>query len=176
MAPHGIYRSEGDDEWVAIACRDQADWRAFGGVVGGGAKSGEDGESWCAEPRFAEPEARLAAQDALDRCVQGWTAKRSKFDAEEALLEAGVPAAAVRKPEERIDGDAGNRDFGLWPTVRHAKMGEVRVDGEPVRFSRTDWRIERGAPCLGEHTEEVLGRVLGMGAEEVAALREEGVA
>jgi formyl-CoA transferase len=54
-------------------------------------------------------------------------------------------------------------------------MGRVRVDGLPVHLSKTDWRIERGAPCLGEHTELVLGRVLGLSAADVAKLRAEGV-
>jgi len=34
MAPHGIYPSLGEDAWVAIACRDEADWGRFAGVVG----------------------------------------------------------------------------------------------------------------------------------------------
>jgi crotonobetainyl-CoA:carnitine CoA-transferase CaiB-like acyl-CoA transferase len=54
-------------------------------------------------------------------------------------------------------------------------MGAVRVDGLPVHLSETDWRIERGAPCLGEHTEEVLTGLLGLSPADVAKLREEGV-
>jgi crotonobetainyl-CoA:carnitine CoA-transferase CaiB-like acyl-CoA transferase len=54
-------------------------------------------------------------------------------------------------------------------------MGDVRVDGLPVRFSRTPWRIERGAPCLGEHNAEVFGRLLGLTADEVAELKAERV-
>ena len=49
------------------------------------------------------------------------------------------------------------------------------MEGHPVHFSKTDWTIERAAPCLGEHTEEVLGRLLGMNSQEVDELREEGV-
>jgi crotonobetainyl-CoA:carnitine CoA-transferase CaiB-like acyl-CoA transferase len=44
-----------------------------------------------------------------------------------------------------------------------------------VRFSETPWSIERGGPCLGEHTAEVLSEVLGLSGEEIAALRKEGV-
>jgi crotonobetainyl-CoA:carnitine CoA-transferase CaiB-like acyl-CoA transferase len=91
------------------------------------------------------------------------------------LQAAGVPAAAVQKPEERIERDAATAELGLWPTVHHSKIGDVRVDGLPVRFSETPWSIERGAPCVGEHTEEVLTEVLGLSGEEVAALRREGV-
>ena len=54
-------------------------------------------------------------------------------------------------------------------------MGDVRVDGQPVHFSKTDWSMSRGAPCLSEHTEDVLTRVLGYSSEDVAALREAGV-
>jgi crotonobetainyl-CoA:carnitine CoA-transferase CaiB-like acyl-CoA transferase len=54
-------------------------------------------------------------------------------------------------------------------------MGDVRVDGLPVRFSRTPHKISRGAPCVGEHTEQVLGDLLGLGKAEIAALRAEGV-
>ena len=55
----------------------------------------------------------------------------------------------------RIDLDPSTGDFGLWPKVHHAKIGDVRVDGQPVHFSATDWHLERGAPCLGEHNDEV---------------------
>ena len=166
MAPHGIYPCIGDDDWVAIACRDQDDWLRFAEVVG---------ESWCALPEYATLDSRLAAQDALDERVGAWTVLRGKFDVETLLRQSGVPVSAVMKPEERIDLDASTGDFGLWPTVAHTQMGDVRVDGQPVHFSETDWRTTRGGPCLGEHNEEVLHRLLGMSAEQVARLQEEGV-
>lgn len=171
MAPHGIYPAAGDDDWVAIACRNEDDWPAFCGIVA---------EPWCEAPAFATLADRCAAQDELDDHVGAWTASRSKFAIEETLRDAGVPAAAVQKPQERIDQDASTSAFGLWPEVRHAKMGTVRVDGQPVHFHGADgpgadWHFERGGPCLGEHNEEVLTRLLGLSAEEVGALGEEGV-
>ena len=165
MAPHGIYPSAGNDDWVAIACRDDRDWQALGRVVA---------EAWCDRPSFGGLAGRLKAQDELDERLGRWTAVRGKFEAETALLAEGVPAAAVNKPEERIDGCPSTAAFGLWPRVRHTQMGDVRVDGQPVHFSKTDWRMKRGAPCLGEHTAEVLTEVLGMDAAEIAALREAG--
>ena len=166
MAPHGIYPCEGDDDWVAIACRNQDDWMRFAAVVG---------ESWCAARTYADLDSRLAAQDELDERVGVWTSGQGKFDVQELLCDAGIPVSVVMKPEERIDLDSTTADFGLWPTVRHSEMGDVRVDGQPVHFSQTDWRITRSGPCLGEHNEEVLTRLLGLAPEEVARLEEEGV-
>ena len=166
MAPHGIYPSQGDDDWVAIACRDQRDWLALVDVIAA---------EWCRDPRFAEPASRIAAQDELDAYLGAWTSERSKYATEALLLEAGVPVAPVQKPEERIDIDPSTGDFGLWPTARHREMGDVRVDGQPAHFSQTDWDIDRGAPCLGEHTEEVLTRVLGLDPAEVQQLHADGV-
>ena len=54
-------------------------------------------------------------------------------------------------------------------------MGEVRVDGLPVHLSETDWTMTRGAPCLGEHNDEVFGELLGLSAGEIDGLRAEGV-
>ena len=166
MAPHGIYPCLGDDDWIAVACRDQADWQALAEVVG---------EAWCQEQQFADGEWRYAAQDELDQHLSAWTAPQHKFEIEEQLRAVGVPVAAVMKPEERIDLDPSTGDFGLWPRVPHAKMGDIRVDGQPVHFSETDWHLAHGGPCLGEHNAEVLTGLLGYSADEVAAMRDEGV-
>ncbi len=166
MAPHGIYPCQGDDEWLAISVRDDDDWRAFGQVAG---------SEWTSADRFATCDGRLAAQDELDALMADWTRGLSKFETEQKLQAAGVPAAAVQKPRERIDNDPETERLGLWPTVVHSKMGEVRVDGIPVKFSKTPWQIERGAPCVGEHNHEVLSRLLGLSADEIDDLREQGV-
>ena len=166
QVPHGIYPAAGDDEWVAIACRSDAEWAALAGVVG---------EAWAREPRLAALAGRCKAEDELDANLAAWTRARAKTATASALEGAGVPAAPVAKPPERVDRDPATAGFGLWPTVRHSKMGDVRVDGLPVHFSKTDWELRRGGPCLGEHTEEVLGRLLGLSPDDVAKLRAEGV-
>ena len=166
MAPHGIFRAQGDDEWVAVVCRDDRDWQAFAGVVG---------EPWVENDAFVDVAARKANEDALEERLELWTRQRQKFAIQKQLLAVGVPCAAVQKPGERIDHDPDTEGFGLWPTVAHTKMGDVRVDGLPVHLSQTDWDMERGGPCLGEHTEQVLSDLLGMSADEVAELRTQGV-
>jgi crotonobetainyl-CoA:carnitine CoA-transferase CaiB-like acyl-CoA transferase len=166
MAPHGIYPAAGEDAWVAVACRDDADWAACRAVIG---------EEWAGAETFAHLEGRLAHQDELDRQLIGWTRSRDRHEVARVMLAAGVPAAAVAMPEDRIDHDAVTADWGLWPTVHHTLMGDVRVEGLPVHLSRTDWVIDRGAPCLGEHNEKIFGDLLGLTPDELAGLAERGV-
>ena len=166
MAPHGIYPAAGDDRWVAIACRDDRDWAALADLVG---------EPWTRDARYGSLEGRLADEDALDGHVGRWTSGRDAFAGAEAVRAAGVPAAAVARSEDRIDRDVATRDWGLFPTVVHSAMGEVRVDGLPVHLSRTDWVVARGAPCLGEHNDLVYGELLGLDADARAALHADGV-
>jgi benzylsuccinate CoA-transferase BbsF subunit len=86
-----------------------------------------------------------------------------------------VPAVAVARPEDRIDHDPATSEWGLWPTVHHREMGDVRVDGIPIHLSETDWSIERSGPCLGEHTGYVLSEILGLDDDEIEQLAKEGV-
>lgn len=166
MAPHGIYPASGSDNWVAIACRNDEDWRAIASVVS---------QEWADDARYKTLEGRFANQDALDAQVGEWTSSRDRYQVAAELRGTGVPAAAVQRPEDRIENDDETAAWGLWPQVKHTAMGAVRVDGFPVHFSETDWVIERGAPCLGEHNDVVFGEILGLGSKEIAELREEGV-
>jgi benzylsuccinate CoA-transferase BbsF subunit len=166
MAPHGIYPARGEDEWVAISCRSDGKWQALSGAIG---------EPWARQERFADLAGRLQHEDDLDRHLGEWTGVRDKFEVAAAIQGVGIPATAVQRPQERIDQDPNTEAWGLWPTVRHGAMGEVRVDGLPVHLSETDWQMARGAPCLGEHNDRVYGDLLGLSREEIATLREQGV-
>ena len=165
MAPHGIYPALGDDRWIAIACRSDADWAALGRVID---------RPFVRDPRFAGLDGRLAAQDELDAEIASWTRERDAYAAARALVDAGVPASAVARPEERIEHDPNTAAWGLWPEVEHGAIGRVRVDGLPVHLSRTDWSIARGAPTLGEHNQLVFGDLLGLDRSEIDELRADG--
>ena len=166
ICPHAIYPAAGDDNWIAIACRDEADWRALAAAIA---------EPWVDDERFADLASRIDHEQALDERIGRWTAASDAFETAERLRAAGLPAAAVARPEDRIEHDPNTAAWGLWPEVKHTEMGRLRVDGMPVHLSETDWRISRSGPCLGEHNEQVYGDLLGLGADELARLREEGV-
>jgi crotonobetainyl-CoA:carnitine CoA-transferase CaiB-like acyl-CoA transferase len=165
MAPHNIYATAGTDEWIAVACRSDDDWMAMREVVA---------EPWALSSRFETLAARLEHQDEMDANLEQWTMRHDRFELAASLQEAGVPAAAVQRPGERIDHDPSTASWGLWPVATHPMMGEVRVEGLPIHLSDTDWCIRRGAPRLGEHNDYVFGELLGIDSSRRAELREIG--
>jgi benzylsuccinate CoA-transferase BbsF subunit len=166
MAPHGPYPCRGEDNWVVIACRNDDDWAAAACVID---------EDWAREARWTSLSGRLADEPELDRLIGEWTSTRGRADVASALRGAGVPAAPVAQPGERIDADRDTHDWGLWPMVDHAAMGAVRVDGQPVHFEKTDWEIDAAAPVLGQHNDYVFGELLGLSDREIAVLAAEKV-
>jgi len=68
-------------------------------------------------------------------------------------------------------------DRGMVLEMPHAQAegGAVKLVANPVRLSATPPTYRITPPGLGEHTDEVLGGVLGMTASDIAALREKGV-
>ena len=126
MAPHGIYPASGEDNWIAIACRQNNDWSRLAGLIG---------EPWARN--FEELETRLELQGELDVKLGEWTRLQDKFSLQDMLRELQLPVAVVQKPQERIDHDVTTAAFGLWPEVQHNAIGTVRVDGLPVHLSET---------------------------------------
>ena len=164
MAPHGIYPCQGEDEWIAISVRDDNEWLALSKIVD---------EPWT-EP-YQSLDTRAAQQDQLDTLMQTWCRTQNKFFLQTRLREVKIPAAAVLKPSERIDKNTNVKSAELWPEVTHSAMGQVRVDGQPVNFSNTNWQSTQGGPCLGEHTKEVLTGLLNYSDADVDQMYAEGI-
>lgn len=165
MAPHGIYECAGDDQWVAISVRDDSEWSVLCEVMG---LSNIEGQ-------YQTLATRMEHQDDIDGAIERWTKTRTPMNVMDALQSRGVPAAAVQHPQDRIEHDPNTEAWGLFPTVKHELMGKVRVDGMPMKHSKTPARIQHGAPVLGQHNRQVFGEVLGMDSDTIEALSEQGV-
>ena len=169
-APHGLYPCRGTDRWVAISCGDQQQWRALARAAGH--------PEWCDEPRFADLARRLENQDALDRVIAEWTAKRDAYAVMDRLQSVGVPAGVSQTAEDRCDRDPQLESLDWLTEVTGTKIGRWPIADLPVRMSDTPpyigGRLDRGAPCYGEDNEYVFGELLGLPARKIAELAEEG--
>jgi crotonobetainyl-CoA:carnitine CoA-transferase CaiB-like acyl-CoA transferase len=167
MSPHGAFPCAGDDRWCAIAVEDDAQWRALCRVTGN--------SSAAEDPRFATIAGRQAHEDVVEALVCGWTRQRDPEAAAAALQDAGIPAAPVENGRDLVEDDEHLRARGFYVALRHPVAGEFLHEGICVRLADTPGRIERPAPTLGQHTDEVLTELLGLDERELVSLRADGV-
>ena len=165
-APQGVYRARGDDEWVAISVRDDADWQALGAALGD--------PDWHGQPAFSDAAGRRLQHGQIDAQIEAWTSQRSAREAEAALQQAGVPAGAVLDFQQLGD-DPQLAARGAFQEVEHPAFGvEVRATSQWSRGDQPQ-RIDLPAPCFGQHNRQVLSDVLGMDSGEIDALERDGV-
>ena len=74
----------------------------------------------------------------------------------EVINKAGCPCGRVMNLQEVFD-DPQVRAMDMVLDVDHGENGVVRMTGFPVKLSKTPARIQRPAPKLGEHNDEILG-------------------
>ena len=165
IAPHNTYRCAGEDRWIAIAVENEKQWHAVCEVLAL--------DDLQADARFADNASRTVHEDALDAAIGATTAARDPFDLMADLQERGVPAGLCQRTDDKMERDPQLQARAFYRSAPHAELGEHRYEGLPMQFSRARWRIDRGAPLLGEHTHDVLTRVLGYSETEVAALAAE---
>lgn len=165
MAPHGIYpcaASEGE-AWVAIAVRDDPEWRALcreAGLDAGLAGLGRV--------------ERVEARDRLDAEVAAWSAVRTVEEVIAACDAAGVPVAPVASARG-LAGDAHLAARGAWWRISDADLARpMLVHALPWRFVRRPARLRRAAPAFAAHNEAILGGELGLSPGTIAALEAEG--
>ncbi len=171
-APHGAYRCAGTDRWLAIACFEEAEFRALATLAGH--------REWLDDPRFATLAARLANQGALDAAVTSWTSTQEAHAAMLALQQAGVAAGVCQTAEDRCEHDPQLAALEWLTEIEGTKIGAWPVTELPaVKFSATPGHAggitRRGAPCYGEDNVRLLGELCGYSPSEVAQLAEEGV-
>jgi crotonobetainyl-CoA:carnitine CoA-transferase CaiB-like acyl-CoA transferase len=158
---------DAENKWFAIAAL-QADrfWPQFCKVFGL-----EDLEK---DPRFENQVVRGQNFDELKLRLEKIVKTKSRDEWVRLLDEAGIPVAPVYDYAD-IANDPQVIANGYIVEVNDPIHGKVKVPGIPVQLSKTPGKVERLAPELGQHTEEVLMKVCGYTWHELGKLREAGV-
>ena len=164
-APQGLYSCDGDDggeHWIAVSVETDDQWsRADRGA--GRPHARPSTPTWPTSPVV------VATTTVSTRCSGGGPRGRTVGTAVEELIAVGVPAAGLSDPR-RIHLHPQHRARGFVEDTPHAVLGSLPVFGMPFRMSGRDRWNDRPAPVVGEHNAEVLGGLLGLGDDEMAAL------
>jgi benzylsuccinate CoA-transferase BbsF subunit len=175
--PHGLYPcaptptpggEQKTDRWIAISVLEDRHWGNLAELLV------RDGQGWAADPRFAELEGRELAEEDLDCRISTWTSTLEVHVLEARLQAAGIPAAVVADAED-LERDPQLLSRGFFERVLSPEGEAMVFDGIPWQTDGISGRIRGPGPRLGEHTDQVLGEVLGLGDGEIRALRDAGV-
>jgi crotonobetainyl-CoA:carnitine CoA-transferase CaiB-like acyl-CoA transferase len=126
------------------------------------------------DPRYATEAARVQNRETLVPLLNEVLGRRAADDWLKRFEAVGVPAGRIRTVAEVCESPHLEAR-GMIVTLPHPKAGGLRVLGVPVRLHATPGKAVTPPPLLGQHTERVLTRVLGMKRAQVARLRQAGV-
>jgi len=127
---------------------------------------------WKTEPDYATPPARLPRLKHIFATIEAWTMTKTKFEVMNICNEHDVPVGPILSMKE-IAEEQSLRDTGTVVEVDHPTRGKYLTVGNPVKMSDSITEVQR-SPLLGEHTEEILGKVLGYSAKEIAEIKTSG--
>ncbi len=166
IAPQAVYRCRGEDMWIAISIRSDAEWKIFCGVIGR--------LELALDARYVNVGSRHANHDHLDQIIEQWTRERDPLEATTILQQAGIAAGAALKGDQLL-ADSHLNARGFWEIVEHPEAGTHPYLSRPFKFSKTPGKTRYPAPLLGEHTEYVLRGILHLSEEEIRELEASGV-
>jgi crotonobetainyl-CoA:carnitine CoA-transferase CaiB-like acyl-CoA transferase len=164
FAPHGVFACAGEDRWVAIVVRDDAEWSRLASLIGGETMDGA----------FSTLAGRKANEDRLEALIEAWTRARDVADIERDLQALAIP---VHRAADSADMVADPQLIARRHFVRlpHPLGGDSVIEASRFALSETPAQYLRAAPHFGRDAREVLTGILGYDETKVAALDATGV-
>ena len=164
-APQNVYQCPGDEQWLALAVTNDAQWQALCGLLGN--------PDWTRDEELATAAGRRAKHDRIDHHLAAWAAEQDLDDAVERLIALGIPAAPIF--DNRLASQ--HPQFaarGFFEELEHPVAGTHPHAGPPFRYASVERWAREPAPTMGQHNREVLGE-LGLDEAEIERLEQSGV-
>ena len=153
----------GRNDYIFIFAQQQM-WKAFANAIGR--------PDIIEDPKYATPESRWDNRETLNAIIEGWTRQKTKYEAMRILGDAGVPSGACQDTGEILE-DPHLKEREMIIDIDYPPRGKYKTVGCPIKLSDSPADIKR-PPTLGEHTEDLLGKLCGVTPEDFTKLREKG--
>lgn len=153
------------DQHITIAIGNDRQYQSLCAII--------DRPDLAADPRFATNPSRVEHRDALIPELEAAFRLRTAAEWLAACDQAGIPSGPINTVEQVFEHPQVLAN-GMLQTVDHP-AGPLKLAGIPYLLSETPGAIHRPPPLLGQHTDEVLGELLGRSPAEIASLRAAGV-
>ena len=129
---------------------------------------------WAGDPRFDSNAGRVQHREELVRLIEERLRAKGRDQWIRELAAAGLPTGPINSVDQVFENPQV-RHRGMVQEIEHPTSGRIRLVGIPVKFSDSPGAISLPPPLLGQHTAEVLGKLLGYTADEIDDLKREGV-
>jgi crotonobetainyl-CoA:carnitine CoA-transferase CaiB-like acyl-CoA transferase len=158
IVPYETFTASDGDFVLAVGNDDQ--WRRFCRVAG-----------LDRDERFETNRQRVMRYDELRPILTECIRRHTRQHWIEQLNKAGVPCGSVRDLKE-VFTDPQLDARQMIARAEHATIGAIRLLGLPIKLSQTPGSVRTAPPTLGQHTDAVLQKDLGLSVAEISALRE----
>jgi CoA:oxalate CoA-transferase len=162
--PYNVYPT--NDGHVAIHVVTEGHWKNLTVAMGR--------EELQSDPRFATNADRVAHMDEVDAVVSEWTRSLGKMEVFARTKKLRIPCAPVRTAPE-VMNDPHMHERGMLERVEHPELGEVVLPTNPLRLHGLPKAPMLPSPTIGQHNAEIYGSWLGLSADELMALKADGV-
>ena len=165
VAPSNIYPTS-DGDYILIAGNADTVFKRLAKAVGH--------PEWAEDESYATHHARGEHMEELDAMISAWTEKRTGDEILEEMREAGVPAGKVFTAKDMVeDPHYAARENVV--EIEDPDIGAFPMQNVIPRLSETPGKVRWTGPALGQHNDEVYGKVVGLSEEEREGLRGRGV-
>jgi crotonobetainyl-CoA:carnitine CoA-transferase CaiB-like acyl-CoA transferase len=166
-APWGLFPAAGDDEWVAVTVRGDADWAALCTAIGR--------EDLQADPALVDAAGRDAHRGRIEVAVREWTLRHPPLEAMGTLQAAGVPAGAMLRAVDMPAWDHYRQRRTFREELHPHASGPYVLENVQIHAERVADPPFGPAPLLGEHTRGIAQELLGLDDDRVDELVRIGV-
>ena len=170
IVPYQVFevapRADGGKDFIILAVGNDGQYAKFCEVAGR--------PDLASEPRFVKNADRVRHRAELVPMLETVMKTRPKADWLSALEAAKVPCGAINSLDE-VFADPQVQARGMVTHWQHPLRAELPLVSSPIKLEKTPVRTDRPPPMLGQHTDEVLGELLGVDAARLATLRDRQV-
>jgi formyl-CoA transferase/CoA:oxalate CoA-transferase len=163
IVPYEVFQAQ--DAFLTLGVANNSLWERCCGALGR--------PDLAKDPRFDTEARRVQNRDALIPLLNAELGRRPAAEWLERLDRAGVPAGRIMSVAEVCESPH-LKARGMTVTLAHPKAGPITVMGVPIRLWDTPGAASAPPPLLGQHTEEILTRLLRMPRARVERLRSAG--
>ncbi|HHW18050.1 MAG TPA: CoA transferase [Firmicutes bacterium] len=157
---------ETSDGWLAIPIGNDNLWAEFCRAI--------DRPELIEDPRFKTNPARCENRHELIPLVSEVIKRKTSQEWFDIFERHRLPYSPINTID-KVVADPNINYRGMIAEICQPRVGKMKIVGTPFRLSETPGEVRSHGPLLGEHTDEVLGSLLGYSAEKIAVLREQGI-